>query len=155
MKMVILSACLVSWMALCPILKARRAPAKLLNWVSKKIGLTKWLKLTVLLGLFALGFFVAEMSALKHATQQYHDCQEGGRSVDNCSETRGIKWRAERNAWMMTFNVFLWGMVHIMSAQVKREEELTQFLQDNQLTEAFGRFEDELKRTGSHPIKQQ
>merc|ERR1712232_376700 len=102
------SLILVLWMCFCPFLVLRRAPSRILNWVSSKIGLTKDIRFTTLILLLGALAAVMEFMSMQGRNKAFLECKASGTSFNNCEQTRGLKWRAERNFWILLFNALCW-----------------------------------------------
>merc|ERR1711907_503236 len=146
--LVFVGLALVLWMAFCPILSLRRKPAQALNWLSRKVRLTKRFKFTTIITIMCLFAVAGEYFNMAHKQQGYIACKTAGRAIDNCQSQLGAKWRGERNFWLMAFNLFAWFIVGILSNDAAKEEEYSEFLsgegsphQSKDLSGAFAEFQ--------------
>merc|ERR1711939_506474 len=137
---------LVMWMAFCPFLSLRRAPARALNWFSRTIRLTERFRFTGVLMCLALIAAGTEYLSMQSKQNSYLDCKAKGTSTDNCQSYLAQKWRGERNFWLMAFNFFSWFIVDILSKQAKTEEDFHGFLAEQNATESFNEYVNDHQR---------
>merc|ERR1711865_225037 len=131
---------LVVWMAFCPLLSLRRGPARVLNWMSRKVGLTSTFKLTTVMLIVGFIMLAMEYISTRPKTSEYYKCKEQGTSITSCDHQLGQKWRAERNLWLVGFNLLCWVMVDRLAERIKMEEDYSSFLAEKKLETAFASF---------------
>ena len=74
---------------------------------------------------------------------------QNGHSFTNCGQEQGLKWRAERNFWIMGFNFLCWLMVDRLAERIKVEEMYSTFLEKNGQTDRYAAHYAEMQRSDS------
>merc|ERR1712028_253398 len=128
---------LVLWMCFCPFLRLKRMPASALNWISNKIGLTEKIRFTTFLLLITGAAALTEFMFMQSRNKAFVECKAHGATFNNCETQRGLKWRAERNFWILLFNALCWLLVDRLSREIKKEETYSAFLDSKGLVTEF------------------
>ena len=88
----------------------------------RTIGLTESFRLTTMFLIGAIIMLALEYRNMEARQRGYYECKDRGISMHGCNDEVGVKWRAERNFWMVGFNLLCWLMVDRLSERIKMEE---------------------------------
>jgi len=119
---------LVVWMALIPVKFLRDLPAVVFNLISDKVipkKAPRFVRLTTPPVVVLAVLLITEYLSMGSRQSELVLCQKGGFS--SCDHLKGLKWRAERNFYMMLCDFLLLGMIDVFTKNQREERETVDY----------------------------
>jgi len=111
------------WMGLVPIASLRDLPARILNWISNKTKLPSFFQVTTVWVMLTAAMLALEYIDMGKQQASHYECKQRGNSLDHCEHTQGLKWRSERNFYMVGIQFCLACLIDALTKNVRSHYE--------------------------------